>query len=622
MSHKAVSADKSKWRGVISKPALATLVAGLLLVAYICFLVISNYRSQMALQASSLNRYRLNLEKLASSLAYFVSERKYDLSAMVHSNQIRTYYVNKGLGMSEQYGLKVNLFMIEQLFRKTLSDKLIQGDKIYKRFVFLDRSGRKLVDTRGPDGDVPARLNAVLEGPWDEPRFHVRYDDGNLQVLVASSCRYKGKVAGKVIAWLRPETLFAHFVNTEEASGLSGSALMDNTGRLFCLSAKDASHQVSQLLSAQIARLPAGRFSFCRVPFQGQPIKLLVARLPIHNVDIHFVSWVPLTQIVGTTSPRRLVISMGSVAVIVLLGLGLVMGFTAQHLVLRTRLDEARRQHELMTAKNAQLEEAIRRRKAAEKELETQRTRRVRSDRLRSLGEMAAGMAHELNQPLVGIRGFAELIIDSLDHDLEMTGAELRSHLAKIVEQVDRMVHIINHVRLFARDAGSGEVSQVDLNEVVHSAVSLLEVQFNAHGLHLEKGLSGQAMPVRVNPFSIEEVILNLLSNARHAVESRRKSDGDDYRPIIRVTTRSVVAEDGSTKQVSLVVADNGTGIPKAVAHRVFDPFFTTKEPDQGTGLGLSICKSIVEEFSGQIEFISIENEGTRFEVRLPIFIS
>ena len=134
------------------KPLLALTAACLLLVAYIVFLLISNVQSQLALRQASLNRFHLDLEKRAASLGYFFAERKYDLKVIAHSREINNYFFNKALGMSEQYGLMVNLFMIRQLLEKTLASRDIQGTKIYSRFALLDNVGKVLADTSSNAG--------------------------------------------------------------------------------------------------------------------------------------------------------------------------------------------------------------------------------------------------------------------------------------------------------------------------------------------------------------------------------------------------------------------------------------------------------------------------------------
>ncbi len=124
------------------------------------------------------------------------------------------------------------------------------------------------------------------------------------------------------------------------------------------------------------------------------------------------------------------------------------------------------------------------------KELEQQRAVAMRSDRLRSLGEMAAGIAHELNQPLVGVRGLAEHILIAQDRGWNMDARTIREKVATIVEQADRMSHIIEHVRIFAREAGKPELRPVNVNDVIESSTNLLGAQFSSHGLTLEKSLA------------------------------------------------------------------------------------------------------------------------------------
>ena len=252
-------------------------------------------------------------------------------------------------------------------------------------------------------------------------------------------------------------------------------------------------------------------------------------------------------------------------------------------------------------------------RRAAEEELEEQQALSVRSDRLRSLGEMAAGIAHELNQPLMGVRGLAEHMLIGQDRGWELTPQRLTDRLQQIVEQSDRMVHIIEHIRMFAREAGKPERSDVDVNDVVKSAMEMLGVQFRSHGLQLSCELSQGLPVVSANPFSLEEVLLNLLNNARDAVEEGSGVSGSSE---ICVRTSAIGANgDGAVK---IEVVDSGQGIADDVLAQVFDPFFTTKEPDKGTGLGLAISRTIVEELGGSLTLESETGTGTRAVISLP----
>lgn len=245
---------------------------------------------------------------------------------------------------------------------------------------------------------------------------------------------------------------------------------------------------------------------------------------------------------------------------------------------------------------------AERARSVAERRLAQQQTLSMRSDRLRSLGEMAAGIAHELNQPLVGVRGLAEHSLIAMERNWEETEETRRKRLNEIVNQTERMSHTIEHVRMFAREAGSPRIEDVSLNEVAAAASDLLATQFSAHGLVLQIELAEDLPLIRANRFSLEEAVLNLLTNARDAVSSL--PDGREPTVILR-TSRADAA------RVRIEVIDNGCGIAEEIREQIWQPFFTTKEPDQGTGLGLAITRTILEQFGGYVQLQSTVGEGT-----------
>jgi histidine kinase len=192
----------------------------------------------------------------------------------------------------------------------------------------------------------------------------------------------------------------------------------------------------------------------------------------------------------------------------------------------------------------------------------------------------------------------------------------IREKVATIVEQADRMSHIIEHVRIFAREAGKPELLPVNVNDVVESSTNLLGAQFSSHGLTLEKSLAMDLPPVLANPFTLEEVVLNLLLNARDAVEERLQSEPDMQTPGVFLRTQAFM-ENGHS-MVRIEVRDNGIGIPQEIQGRIFDPFFTTKAPDKGTGLGLSISKTILEEFRGTLTMTCTPEKGTTAVIILP----
>lgn len=264
-----------------------------------------------------------------------------------------------------------------------------------------------------------------------------------------------------------------------------------------------------------------------------------------------------------------------------------------------------------------QCRQAIAAREAAERILAEQQALRVRSDRLRSLGEMAAGMAHELNQPLQGIRGLIEHLLIGMARGWSLSPEEVKKKLNLAIEQVDTMSHLIEHVRTFSRNADGLEQWPVQINEVIRLVQELLGAQFRAHGLALRSELAEDLPLVCANPFSLEEVLMNLLTNARDAVEERQQTDPGPVSSRV-VVVRTGVEGEAEGRRVKVEVIDQGVGIPEEILDKVYDPFFTTKPPDKGTGLGLAICKSTVEGLGGTLYLRSTPGQGATAAFVLP----
>ena len=166
----------------------------------------------------------------------------------------------------------------------------------------------------------------------------------------------------------------------------------------------------------------------------------------------------------------------------------------------------------------------------------------IASDRLRSLGEMVTSIAHELKQPLVGVRGLAEHLLIAIEKGWGTSQERFREKLARIVEQADRMSHIIERVRIFAREAGKPEVRRVDVNDVVRTAVSMVGAHLRVHGILLACELAETVPPVSANPYSLEEVLVNLMTNARDAVLEKMQAGGgaSPPQPIVLADARKL----------------------------------------------------------------------------------
>jgi PAS domain S-box-containing protein len=232
-----------------------------------------------------------------------------------------------------------------------------------------------------------------------------------------------------------------------------------------------------------------------------------------------------------------------------------------------------------------------------------------RADRLASLGTLAAGVAHELANPLSFVLANAEFALERLRRD-GPPGAPadpLLSALADVVQGARRMRVIVSDLRTAARGETGGEPAvPVDLRRVVDYAVQLTAAELRRRA-RLELDLQ-PASPVLGSETRLGQVLVNLLVNAVHAMP-----DGPEGRNAIRISLR-----DAPGRRVALSVRDNGCGIPEPIRARIFEPFYSTKPPGEGTGLGLWVCQGIVVDLGGQIEVESAPGEGTTFRVLLP----
>ena len=235
----------------------------------------------------------------------------------------------------------------------------------------------------------------------------------------------------------------------------------------------------------------------------------------------------------------------------------------------------------------------------------------IQAGKMTSLGEMSAGMAHELNQPLNAIKLGHEFLKKMIEERREIPDEDLLHVVNETRNQVDRAAEIINRLREFARKAEFTKET-IEINKPIRGVFDIIGQQLNLQNIYIKLDLDETLPPILAHNNRLEQVIFNLVTNARDAIIHKYNIGAETDNRIISI--RSFAEGD----RVAVAVSDTGIGIPDDTKDKVFEPFFTTKETGKGMGLGLSIVYGIVKDYSGDIRVEGKEGEGTTFKLTFP----
>ena len=287
-------------------------------------------------------------------------------------------------------------------------------------------------------------------------------------------------------------------------------------------------------------------------------------------------------------------------------------------------IEELEQKRKAIEETNTALQKSLEELKAAQAQL-------IQSEKMASLGELTAGIAHEIQNPLNFVNNFSDVsteLVDEMNEEIDKGNLEdakqiaqdLKQNLEKINHHGKRAGDIVKGMLQHSRTS-SGQKELTDINALADEYLRLAY-----HGLRAKDKTFNAATKtdydetiglIKVIPQDIGRVVLNLITNAFYAVNERKKLQPDGYEPVVSVSTKKLKDKSDSYR-IEVSVKDNGTGIPQKVLDKIFQPFFTTKPTGQGTGLGLSLSYDIVKAHDGELKVETKEGEGSGFIIQLP----
>ena len=288
-------------------------------------------------------------------------------------------------------------------------------------------------------------------------------------------------------------------------------------------------------------------------------------------------------------------------------------------ILLEETIEELEQKRKAIEDSNDALQKSLQELKAAQSQL-------IQSEKMASLGELTAGIAHEIQNPLNFVNNFSEVSKELLEEMLEEIENGDMEEVNTIAQDVIQNLEKINHHgkradgivkgMLQHSRSSSGTKEDTDINVLVDEYLRLayhgLRAKDKSFNATLESNFDDSIKHINITPQDIGRVVLNLITNAFYAVNEKKKMQIEGYKPKVSVETKKI------KDQVEIRVSDNGNGIPKKLLDKIFQPFFTTKPTGQGTGLGLSLSYDIIKSHDGDIKVNTKENEGTAFIITLP----
>ncbi len=589
----------------------------LIMIGLIIFLLYLNYNSQKKLRSSALNQCESEIEKRARDIGFFLSEQTRSVEDLLIGGNISLYFENAALGMSMEYGLAFTIHDIEKQF-KFFIERMRMGEKpIYSRVAFVDMEGRPVIDAgdagartlRPGNGEFEFNLNSGAEG------FYVRVKDSptSFSLIVTAPYHFKGRMVGRIIAWIIPENILPHYLASARPSKLTG--LLCGRGHFSSRESGASIGDVQEVKVNGVSILTEERYSriLHETASAGGDLSF---RLPIARTAFHLVQILPSRDVFGSVHPGWLLFAMGFLIILLIIGAPMILRIITHNIILRTRVEEARKREDEIAAKNMELETEIEVCEKSEKKRRELESKLRRAQKMEAIGTLAGGVAHDLNNILSGLVSYPELLLLELPED-----SHLRQPIITIKKSGEKAAQIVQDLLTLAR-RGVATTEVVNLNQIIHEYLTSPEfdklIMYHPK-TRIETMLEDSLLNIMGSPVHLSKTVMNLVANAAEAMPAGGVITIQTQNRYIDTAVRGYDnIEEGD--YVKFTIIDVGVGIASHDMDRIFEPFFTKKVMGRsGTGLGMAVVWGTVKDHRGYIDVRSKENQGTMFTLYFPV---
>lgn len=308
------------------KESYSIIVITLVLSGFITFLLITNYKSQKEVQKSVRDQLKHGMEKMAISSSYFFSERKNDFKNLSTCRELSTFFDNKALGMSMEYGLRASLLAIYRNFNQLLKDRQLNNDRIYNQIIFIDKSGKLLVDTlQGNREQTNEReWERLLNQETQYTKIIITHEKESSEIMISTPYFFKNSYEGQIVGWINLETIYKNFIKSMEISTKKLVFFVCDKGHLHL--DKDKKLNIdSSYIANLVKRKTDGPHILEVVNNDNQKEKILALWIQVKDTPFFLMTIVPFTQVFGHTGPWNLFLVMAALSIVIIGGTVILM---------------------------------------------------------------------------------------------------------------------------------------------------------------------------------------------------------------------------------------------------------------------------------------------------------